>query len=110
VTAAPTAHHRLRRLVDDFAALTRPERIEWCDGSAAEQQRLCRLLVERGTFVALDPAKRPNSFWARSDPRDVAWRQELDAIRGHYAGFGDRLPPALGEQLDQLAGRLAAGR
>jgi phosphoenolpyruvate carboxykinase (GTP) len=72
MTTRSTGHIGLRRLVEDFSALTTPERIEWCDGSPEEHERLCQLLVEQGTFVRLASSKRPNSFWARSDPRDVA--------------------------------------
>jgi phosphoenolpyruvate carboxykinase (GTP) len=67
-----TANKRLVRWVDAIAALTQPDRVEWCDGSAAEYDRLCRLLVDNGTFTRLADAKRPNSFWAHSDPADVA--------------------------------------
>jgi phosphoenolpyruvate carboxykinase (GTP) len=69
---APTRHARLRDWVREVAELTRPDRVEWCDGSDEEWVRLTDLLVAAGTFVALDPARKPNSFWARSDPADVA--------------------------------------
>ncbi len=72
MSTPPTSHTRLRRFVEDFAALTTPARVEWCDGSAAEYERHCQLLVDQGTLVRLAESKRPNSFWARSDPRDVA--------------------------------------
>jgi len=49
-----------------------PERIEWCDGSDEEWERLTGLLVEQGTFKRLNPDKRPNSFYCASDPSDVA--------------------------------------
>jgi phosphoenolpyruvate carboxykinase (GTP) len=62
----------LRDWVRAIAELTQPDRIEWCDGSAEEYERLCQLLVDRGTFVSLSQAKRPHSYWAGSDPNDVA--------------------------------------
>jgi phosphoenolpyruvate carboxykinase (GTP) len=69
---AMTADRTLQGWVDEFSALTRPDRIEWCDGSPAEQERLSQLLVDNNTFARLSEAKRPGSYWARSDPRDVA--------------------------------------
>ncbi|GAA3028942.1 phosphoenolpyruvate carboxykinase (GTP) [Streptosporangium longisporum] len=70
VTAAPTGHAELAEWVREIAELTQPDRIEWCDGSEAEWTRLTNLLVEQGTFKRL--VKRQNSFYAASDPSDVA--------------------------------------
>src|ERR671928_1069996 len=72
MTSAPTKHAGLLAWVDEVAELTQPDRIEWCDGSAEEYDRLCQLLVDAGTFRRLSDAKRPNSYWAHSDPADVA--------------------------------------
>ncbi len=63
---------RLLAWVEEWAELTTPDRVEWCDGSAEEYDTLAAGLVEAGTFTRLSDAKRPNSYWARSDPGDVA--------------------------------------
>ncbi|MFL5841242.1 MAG: phosphoenolpyruvate carboxykinase domain-containing protein, partial [Thermoleophilaceae bacterium] len=71
-TNAPTENAKLISWVEEVAALTQPESIHWCDGSADEYDDLCRQMVDAGTFERLDEAKRPNSYIARSDPGDVA--------------------------------------
>ncbi len=72
VVNAPTRHERLLRWVDEIAELVEPDAIHWFDGSDAEAELLAKQLVEAGTFLPLDDAKRPNSYWAATDPSDVA--------------------------------------
>ena len=68
----PARHRRLQAWVASIAELTQPDAVVWCDGSQAEYDRLCQLLVAQGTFLRLDPVRRPRSFLARSTPDDVA--------------------------------------
>jgi phosphoenolpyruvate carboxykinase (GTP) len=70
--AGTSSNARLKQWVSDWAAILQPKDIYWCDGTADEYDRLCNELVEAGTFTKLDEAKRPNSYWAHSDPGDVA--------------------------------------
>ena len=79
-TVAPeqpdTTVHPLNAWVQQMADLCQPAAIHWCDGSEAEYQSLCELMVEHGTFTRLNPEKRPGCFLARSHPSDVARVEE----------------------------------
>jgi phosphoenolpyruvate carboxykinase (GTP) len=67
-----TTNEALKRWVAEWAEILQPDDIYWCDGSQQEYDDLCDDLVQAGTFTKLDDAKRPNSYWAHSDPGDVA--------------------------------------
>ena len=108
--AAPTRHSDLKKWVKEFAGLFQPDAVHWCDGSAAEYDRLAGELVKNGTFTRLNENYKPNSYYSRSDPGDVArvedrtficCREQADAgptnnwkdpeemkriLRGHYRG------------------------
>ncbi|HZN75365.1 MAG TPA: phosphoenolpyruvate carboxykinase (GTP) [Micromonosporaceae bacterium] len=77
---APTSHQRLVAWVREVAELTTPDRVVWCDGSDAEWRRLTDELVEAGTLVPLNPEHKPNSYWCRTDPSDVARVEERTFI------------------------------
>jgi phosphoenolpyruvate carboxykinase (GTP) len=70
--ASTSTNQRLQDWVERWRRIFQPERVEWCDGSGEEWERLTQLLIDGGSFQRLDPEKRPNSFLALSDPGDVA--------------------------------------
>ncbi len=72
LSPAPTRHQGLIAWVEQIAALTKPARVHWCDGSETEKAAIIADLIEKGTLKELDQTKRPGGYYAASDPRDVA--------------------------------------
>ncbi|MBC2605411.1 phosphoenolpyruvate carboxykinase (GTP) [Pelagicoccus albus] len=73
LTNSPLTENKpLLKWVDKMSALCEPDAIHWCDGSQDEYDSLCESMVLSGTFVKLNEEKRPNSYYCRSDPSDVA--------------------------------------
>ena len=108
-------NQRLLGWVDEWAAITQPDRVLWCDGSAEEYDQLCAGLVEAGTFERLSDAKRPNSYWATSDPADVARVEDRTFIcsqREEDAGTNNnwRDPAEMKEALTELFSGSMRGR
>ncbi len=72
LNAPPTGNEKLLGWVNEMVALCEPDSVHWFEGTDEEYELLSKQLVEAGTLVELDPAKRPGSYWAASDPGDVA--------------------------------------
>ena len=70
--AAKTTNKKVLAFVEEAKALFKPDAVVWCDGSKQEYQSMLKSLVDGGTAMWLNPAKRPNSILVRSDPKDVA--------------------------------------
>src|SRR3954452_15646819 len=114
-TTVPTKHAKLLSWVEEIAELTQPDSVHWCDGSAAEYDALCQLLVDRRTFRRLSEAKRPGSYLAWSDASDVARLEDrtfICAEREEDAGPTNnwRAPAEMRAEMDQLFAGSMQGR
>ena len=78
--AAPATNVHLSRWVDDMARMCKPDRIQWCDGSQEEHERLTGVAVSSGVLTPLAREKRPRSYYSRSNPNDVARTEELTFV------------------------------
>jgi phosphoenolpyruvate carboxykinase (GTP) len=111
----PTRHRALVDWVAQMADHLQPDAVRWCDGSDAEWNELTEQLVAAGTLIRLDPVARPNSFYARSDPRDVARVESRTFIcseREEEAGPTNnwRAPAEMRATLDPLFAGAMRGR
>eukprot|EP01124_Arcella_intermedia_P029989 TRINITY_DN645_c0_g1_i2.p1 TRINITY_DN645_c0_g1~~TRINITY_DN645_c0_g1_i2.p1 ORF type:complete len:1800 (+),score=398.23 TRINITY_DN645_c0_g1_i2:59-5458(+) len=110
-----TTNQDLLNWVTSLGALCKPDKIYWCNGSEAEYDEMCSLLVQQGTFIRLNPELRPNSYLARSDPRDVARVESKTFIcttdkedTGPTNNWGD--PKEMKERLNKLFDGCMKGR
>ncbi|MBI5384208.1 MAG: phosphoenolpyruvate carboxykinase (GTP) [Verrucomicrobia bacterium] len=115
MSAAPTTNPKLLAWVEEMIQLCQPAGVHWCDGSEAETQRLCDLMVQGGTFTKLNEKLRPGCYLARSHASDVARvedrtficakTQEEAGPNNHWADPAEMRQRLLGLFKGSMAGR-----
>ena len=83
---AKTSNPKVLKFVEEAKALFKPDAVRWCDGSKEEYQELLKLMVDCGTAMWLNPDKRDNSIFVRSDPADVARVEDRTFICSNKQG------------------------
>src|ERR1051326_9372801 len=71
-TGGEIRNRKLAQWVDEIARLCKPDKVHLCDGTPEEYQAMLTLMISSGTAIAMNPEKRPNSIFVRSNPADVA--------------------------------------
>jgi phosphoenolpyruvate carboxykinase (GTP) len=109
------SHSELRAWVDEVAAVTKPQRVYWCDGSSEEIAELYSRMVADGSMIQLNPAKHPGSYYARSHVNDVARVEERTFIcsaRESDAGPTNnwREPAGMHAELSRILSGCMSGR
>ncbi|MGB3019268.1 MAG: phosphoenolpyruvate carboxykinase (GTP) [Ignavibacteria bacterium] len=106
---------KLQDWVDDCEKLCKPDNVVWCDGSKQQLDELANELIKKGTFQKLNDSKRPNSYYAKSDPNDVARVEDrtfICSVNKEDAGPTNNWmePAEMHKKLDELFDGCMKGR
>jgi phosphoenolpyruvate carboxykinase (GTP) len=76
----PPVHPAIEKWVKEIAALTTPDQIVYCDGSAEEGERITKECLATGELLELNQKKMPGCYLHRSATHDVARTEHLTFI------------------------------